>query len=272
MRTQRIFQNLSRLLLALLALGVALCGSACSNVRTWMGMQHSDSYKPISNPFSAYQDSRLDPSQQPMILRSTKGDRSVEVQIPADPSQRGDIAIPMSPGFKNLPKESQEYLENGDTDSDSADYPYKNHSPTLSDRQIANTQAPISLEDEGRAREIERDLYLKTSDDSMATDKTTSYLARVDHIKQLYHRTRFEAALLESDELLREYPYDSKIYEMRGTLLDRLGRRDLAVKAWNQALRLDSKNEGLRKFVIRKQMTQSSRPSADDHSTNGDNP
>jgi len=77
-------------------------------------------------------------------------------------------------------------------------------------------------------------------------------------VKQLYRVARYEAALLEVDELLVVYPTDSKIHEMRGTLLDRLGRTDLAIRSWNQAIRLNPGNESLRRFVERRANTKRS--------------
>ena len=55
------------------------------------------------------------------------------------------------------------------------------------------------------------------------------------------------------DDVLKLYQTDPKLYEMRGTLLDRLGKADLAFKSWNQALRFDPANQVLRRFVERKQ-------------------
>ena len=96
---------------------------------------------------------------------------------------------------------------------------------------------------------------MESEDSAPAADY--SYLAALDHIKQLYKGARYEAALLEIDELVRAYPTDPKIYEMRGTLLDRLGRGDLAIKSWNQALRFDPGNQSLRRFIERKQQKRS---------------
>lgn len=57
--------------------------------------------------------------------------------------------------------------------------------------------------------------------------------------------------------MIKIFPTDAKLYEMRGTLLDRLERKELALRSWNQALRFDPSNQRLRKFLERKQLGKS---------------
>ena len=94
------------------------------------------------------------------------------------------------------------------------------------------------------------------SEDSVpASDE--SYLGALDQVKHLYHAGRFEAGLVEIDGLIRQYPTAPRLHQMRGTLLDRLGQSELALKSWNQALRLDPKNASLRKFIERREQKRS---------------
>jgi Flp pilus assembly protein TadD len=104
-------------------------------------------------------------------------------------------------------------------------------------------------EDERRRQEIEKGLELTTPEDGANPDMDSSYLAGLDHIKYLYRLERFEAALIDTDDLIKKYQTDPKLYEMRGTLLDRLGRRELAMRSWNQALRFSPENKRLRRFL-----------------------
>jgi Flp pilus assembly protein TadD len=133
---------------------------------------------------------------------------------------------------------------------------YRDRAPGISDREITNSLPQGTKDAEGQRRDIENGLGLSPLEESApAADK--SYLALLDHVKQLYKTARYEAALLELDEMVRAYPTDSKLYEMRGTLFERTGRVDLALKSWNQSLRLDPENQSLRRFVERKQQKRS---------------
>jgi Flp pilus assembly protein TadD len=97
-------------------------------------------------------------------------------------------------------------------------------------------------------REVETELGVAPTEEDLArSDK--SYLGAVDRIKLLFREGRFEASLLEAEELLKVYPMDSRLHEMRGTLLDRLGYADLARQSWRQSLKLKPGNEALRRFL-----------------------
>ncbi len=217
-----------------------------------LGLNSQENNKPISNPFPNYQKGSRDDSSQNMILRTKKGDRSIELEIPGDSQKLSDFVLPLSPTFKdsNRSPASGSKLEDISVEDNS----YKNRHTTLSDREITGGFSQGAIEDQGKLRQIEQGLSLGPIEDSTAEPANMSYLASLDHIKQLYRVTRYEAALIELDEMIQIYQTDAKLYEMRGTLLDRLGRRELALKSWNQALRFDSKNEALRKFIDRKQL------------------
>jgi len=208
------------------------------------GIHSRDKVKPISNPFYNYrQNSAGDPAPS-MILRTKKGDRSVELEIPEDPAQMSDFVLPVSPAFK-------EY--NRSLASIEPDGTYQHLSPSMSDREITQSFSKSSSENELKRNEIEKGLNLMASaDDTAPSEASSSYLGSLDHVKQLYRSSRYEAALLEVDGLIRIYQMDPKLYEMRGTLLDRLGKNDLAMKSWNQALRFNPSNESLKKFINRK--------------------
>ena len=230
--------------LLLLSLG------GCSSVSSIFGPGKEDA-KPISNPFAEYRASSKGDSAQNIVLRTRKGDRAVEVEFPADTQELSDFTVPVSPAFKE--GRSTASAQTSDSGSDLIDDSFKNRPPTPADREITSAFPQSVGEDGGRRSSIERSLNLAPTDEESSGEKSLSYLAALDHIKQLYRNMRYEAALMETDDLLKTFPTDSKLYQMRGTLLDRLGRRELAIKSWNQALRFDPSNESLRRFVDRKQ-------------------
>ncbi|MFZ9596156.1 MAG: hypothetical protein ACO3A2_08775 [Bdellovibrionia bacterium] len=236
---------------AALLIGLSLGASGCAGLNTIFGVNPKPLRQPISNPFSQYRPELTSENHQNMILRTKKGDRSVELEIPGDRRNLSEFVLPVSPAFKNSGRGLTSLSGSMMDSPEMVDESYKNRAPTFSDRDIVNRFPQGAAEDESRIRDIERTLDLVPSEEGASTH-SSSYLGAVDHIKQLYRMTRFEAALIETDELIRQYQTDSKLYEMRGTLLDKLGRKDLALQAWSQALRFDPRNLNLKKFLDRK--------------------
>lgn len=220
---------------------LAAGNTGCSTFRSVFALDtNSGRQPPIQNPFgNEYVHNQ---GRENIVLRTKKGDRSIEVELPGDTANMTDFVVPTSPGFKDEGRSPA----SGEFGSE-----YKDRTPTMTDREITHNFPQALPEDLDARREVEEGLGVVQSEDSVpARDK--SYLAALDHVKQLYKGARYEAALLEVDEMLRAYPTDPKLYTMRGTLLDRLGRTELALKSWNQALRFDPKNASLRRFVERK--------------------
>jgi Flp pilus assembly protein TadD len=72
-------------------------------------------------------------------------------------------------------------------------------------------------------------------------------------VKQLFRNGRFEASLIEVDHLVKLYPTSGRLFEMRGTLLDRLGYGKLAVRSWKQALEFEPRNLSLKKMIEKRE-------------------
>jgi hypothetical protein len=49
------------------------------------------------------------------------------------------------------------------------------------------------------------------------------------------------------------HPNNGRLFEMRGTVLDRLGYTDLAIKSWRQALEFNPSRLGLKKLVEKRE-------------------
>lgn len=243
-----------------------LSAQGCGSVRTILSPDSDkDKARPISNPFAFYSPESQKVASDTLVLRSKRGDGAVEVEIPNSSHTMSDFVIPIASNKKNpsrapaaaLPQGMESEVPPAEVNPEAASVPaVPTQEPTLSDREITRTFPQAMVEDEARRREIEKDLGLVRAEE-MTPEKQTSYLAALDHVKQLYRTARYEAALLEIDGLVREYPTNPKLYEMRGTLLDRVGQLELAIKAWKQALRFDAKNEPLRRFIERKEQRRS---------------
>ena len=166
--------------------------------------------------------------------------------VPRAAGDMTDVTVPVAPAFADGNRAPASESEIDDT--------YRDRKPSIADREIASTLPTTLSENEAARADIENQMNLTSAGEPPRRDR--SYLAAVDRIKQLFRKGRFEAALLETDELLKDYQTDPKLYEMRGTLLDRLGKTELAIKSWRQALRFNPRNESLRRFVERREKTR----------------
>jgi tetratricopeptide (TPR) repeat protein len=240
---------LKRKVCTILALLTCITQVRCASLSSALAINSKPPSSRIASPFSSYQPGSE--TAQNMILRTKQGDRTLELEIPGDSNKLGEFALPLSPTFLGSDR-GPASAKNRSTDATGMlDESYKNRAPSLSDRELLHSRSQGFPADEQKRHEIEESLSLSPSEDSIPA-ASSSYLGGIDHIKQLYRLARFEVALVETDEMIKQYPTDATLYEMRGTLMDRLGRRELALQAWNQSLRFEPKNAGLRRFIDRK--------------------
>lgn len=69
-----------------------------------------------------------------------------------------------------------------------------------------------------------------------------SYLLTLAKVKELYRTRHYEVALVELVALERQYPDDERILSMKGSLYEKLGKRELARAAWQAVLALNPYN------------------------------
>ncbi len=229
----------------LLSLSLVLCGSSIQGCAT-PGAKEANR-APITNPFPydwGYEGKSN--NRESVVLRTKKGDRSVEVELPGDTASFSDFTVPVSPAFTD----GHALRRNQGAYSSENDSAWRDQKPTFSDREITSNfpKGPASA---SVRNDLEHELGVLPSEDSVPV-QDTSYLAAVDHVKGMFRGGRYEAALLEVDELLRLYPTDPRLHQMRGTLLDRTGQPELAMRSWAEAIELDPSNQGLKKFVDRR--------------------
>lgn len=218
--------------------------SGCASAKKFFAVGTSEpEVLPIDDPFG-YNGAAYKPKEA-MTWRAKKGDQSVELEIPGNPST--DIEMPLTQTMSDW-KSSRGLTGNLDSQ-------YENLKPTTADREIVSTfNLNKNPEDEASRREIEGTLGLKETDELPQVDQ--SYLAKMDAIKQLFKSGRYEAALIEIDQLVKIYPTSAKLYEMRGTVLDRMGYSDLAMRSWKQALEFRPNNLALKKLIDRRETSR----------------
>jgi hypothetical protein len=199
--------------------------------------------RPIENPFGAMYEapaSGTSPSakRDSLVVRTRKGERSMEFEIPSGGAGQGDFEIPAEADSGDSRMGGRAPASEG----------YASRQPSVADKEILWKIPEAPAEQAAARREIESELGVREMA-SKDSGPSRSYLGRLDQVKQLYRQSRFEASLLEVEEMLQDYPMDARLHEMRGTLLDRLGHDDLAVQSWKQALEIQPSNEPLRRYL-----------------------
>src|SRR5690606_38780580 len=99
-----------------------------------------------------------------MVLRSSKGDRSVEVQLPGESDQVSELKMPMSPG--------QFYGEDPQFSPEGVDLRYSKSRSGMTDREIASTLPSGTPEGRATRAEIESALGLKQTDETPEMDQS----------------------------------------------------------------------------------------------------
>jgi tetratricopeptide (TPR) repeat protein len=202
-------------------------------------LDDKEEIKPIRNPFAGH-DYRTLKNTDHYVLRSQNDDHLFEIQLPHRQDGISGFSLPMdSNSTRRGPASSRTSTS------------YKGNKPTLSDHEIVSHFPKTAPANILRREQLEQELGMMESMEQTHQGEG-SYLAQIDEVKQLFRAARFEAALIELDQMMRLYPTDPNIYEMRGTLLDRLGYRDLALQSWKQSLRLNPENRSLEKFIERR--------------------
>ena len=72
-----------------------------------------------------------------------------------------------------------------------------------------------------------------------------SYLLGVNEVRRLYRGGNPEVAMIRLGRLLEAYPSDARLMSMKGTLWLRLGRPELARRAWEEVLHQEPDNRSV---------------------------
>jgi len=81
--------------------------------------------------------------------------------------------------------------------------------------------------------------------DAKGAAKKKSYLGSLAKVNEMYVGKKFELALIEVVALEKEYPQDSRILSMKGSLYLKLGKHKLAREAWEKALQINPNDQAL---------------------------
>lgn len=82
---------------------------------------------------------------------------------------------------------------------------------------------------------------------------TVSYLRGIQEVEKLYQRAAYNEALIRLTPLLEQYPDQSRLYLMQGTLYRRIGEKKMALLSFQRAHELDKNNVTIEEALTRTQ-------------------
>ena len=184
-----------------------------------------------------------EPVRSRYVVRMTDGQHDWEIQLP-EIATAYEVKVPMSgtrlqvaPELAGATAADREILEEREAERRAGletAAPSGKHDDDASDEGgDAKVKPGAAAPQRPRARAPEP---------PAAGTAKSSYLLTLAKVKELYRARKYELALVELGELERQYPDDERILSMKGSLYERLGNKNLAREAWQQALTLNPFN------------------------------
>src|SRR5262245_12682469 len=87
----------------IILIGATVGASSCSTMQSVFGGGNAgerERQTPINNPFGDFYYG-ANAGKEPIVLRTKKGDRSVEVELPGSQGAMSDFVVPISPAFQD---------------------------------------------------------------------------------------------------------------------------------------------------------------------------
>jgi hypothetical protein len=179
------------------------------------------------------------------VVRMTDGVRDWEIQLP-EIATAYEVKVPLS-GKPAAP------LSIDMATATAADREIMADNQAAAERARTDAPGPDDAVDEGAGHPTDRDGARKSArpaDPQRVAGGApgtppvakASYLLTLARVKDLYRTRHYELGLVELVDLERQYPDDEHILSMKGSLYERLGNKNLAREAWQEALRLNPFN------------------------------
>ena len=180
------------------------------------------------------------------VVRMTDGVRDWEIQLP-EIATAYEVKVPLS-GKPASP------LSIDMAAATAADREIMADNQAAAERAKTDAPGPDDAVDEGATHPSDRDassnLARKIARQSDRVPGAAgsppvakaSYLLTLARVKDLYRTRHYELGLVELVDLEKQYPDDEHILSMKGSLYERLGNKNLAREAWQEALRLNPFN------------------------------
>lgn len=82
-----------------------------------------------------------------------------------------------------------------------------------------------------------------------------SYLMGISKVEELYKKKKYAEALVRLAPLVKQYPKQTKLFVMQGTLFKKMGDSKLALEAYKRAQNLEPNNRSIRESISRLEVT-----------------
>jgi hypothetical protein len=178
------------------------------------------------------------------VVRMTDGVRDWEIQLPEIATAyevkvplSGKPAAPMSIDMATATAADREIMAENRAAAERA----KNEGPGPDDPVDEGGTHPPDGREPSRKTARPSDKVPPGAAGAPAAPKA-SYLLTLARVKDLYRTRHYELGLVELVDLEKQYPDDEHILSMKGSLYERLGNKNLAREAWQEALRLNPFN------------------------------
>jgi hypothetical protein len=187
---------------------------------------------PISFPFASTSALGDSEKKEPFIIRSNTGSAEYEVQLPGA-GRNYEVEIPVSfeaSGKKGLEKSLS-----------------KESSPVSSDKELLSELPDMEIRQGATSAMLDRSMGVGKTD----REQGPSYTLGLAKVRSFYRSKDFEFALIEVNNLLAFYPGSPLLYKMKGSILMKLGHKNLASKSWTKALELTPQDSTLQVALAR---------------------
>ncbi|MEK7691282.1 MAG: hypothetical protein AAB425_09695 [Bdellovibrionota bacterium] len=82
-------------------------------------------------------------------------------------------------------------------------------------------------------------------------EASSSYLRALTRLEALYDQAKYSEALIQITPMIEQYPKQARLHVMQGTLFKRVGEVKLAIKAYQEAARLEPENLKLKEAILK---------------------
>lgn len=183
------------------------------------------------------------PLRSRYVVRMTDGDQDWELQLP-EIATAYEVRIPLR-GKPGMGAGSAELATATAADREIARQ-REAEAEARADAEAASDQAGQGGLDDGMSGDAGAGAGAKKArtrrPEPGAAQPRTSYLLTLAKVKDLYKTRNYEVALVELVSLEREYPNDERILSMKGSLYDKLGKKQLARDTWQAVLSINPYN------------------------------
>lgn len=246
--TMKTMSNLTSLKFAGFAMALALVAASLGCSSTEESKRRTIIVPSSATSVPQYRGDGSVPRQR-YVIRMSDGSRDWEVEFP-DVATGYEMRIPLKSGGGD----GMQWEERGMTDADRelldelrrGEGEFEGEGVFRDGQNVVNPdgennaggQLPgAELSPEGK--QVNDPGKADTGADGSAAPSRPSYLLGIEEIQKLYQSGNFELAMVRLVQLEKHYPRDVRLLSMKGTLWLKLGREELARKAWERALQID---------------------------------